>query len=45
MFHIDECILYRNFPHGDILKDMTDALSAVKNRKRRKNQNLFFTAA
>ena len=27
MFHIDECILYRNFPHGDILKDMTDALS------------------
>lgn len=27
MFHIDECILYRNFSHGDILKDMTDTLS------------------
>ena len=27
MFHVEECILYRDFTQGDILKDMIAALS------------------
>ena len=41
MFHVEECILYRDFTQGDILKDMIAALSLCCQHL--KNQRLFFT--
>lgn len=45
MFHIDECILYRNFSHGDILTDMTHALSICCKEPEapEKSKNLFYS--
>lgn len=45
MFHIDECILYRDFPHGDILKDMTNALSICckEPESPEKSKSLFYS--